>query len=418
MTEKLLQFIWQYQYFNKSQLQSTEGENIILVSTGLLNNNQGPDFLNARIKVGNTFLAGSIELHLKTSDWHKHHHEHDPNYKNVILHVVYNHDLEKHEFPVLELQSRISKIIIEKYYFIMSKEAFVPCESSLTKVKEIIWSKWKERLLVERLTRKSKKVYEFLNLNSFNWEESFWWILARNFGSTVNADAFEKIAQSIPHTIIVKHRNSVHQIEALLFGQANLLAGKWHDQYAVMLFKEYAFLSRKYTLQSIHIPLHFLRMRPSNFPSIRLAQLAMLLHQSNHLLQRILEEDTIDEIRDCIAITANDYWHYRYRFDELSNYKPKKIGEDMVNNIFINSIIPILFTYGDYHNQESYKIKALTWLEQIRAEKNSFTNGFVKLQVSNLNAFDSQALIELKQQYCDLKRCLECSVGNTLFKPD
>ena len=416
MTEKLLQFIWQFQYFNKAKLQTTEGDEVSLIHPGQLTKNQGPDFTNGRIKIGATTFVGSVELHIKASDWQKHRHDGDYNYKNVILHVVYKNDVEKSELPVLELESRIPKLILQRYDALMNQGRFVACENSLSQVKAITWTGWKERLLAERLSRKAQKVKEFLQLNNFNWEESFWWLLARNFGGKVNGDAFEAVANSIPLTILTRYKISIHQLEALLLGQAGLLHGGQMDSYAQMLYKEYQFLSKKYHLVPVQSPVHFLRMRPGNFPTIRLAQLAMLVHKSSHLLQNILETDKVEDVRSWLDVTANDYWHYRYRIDEPSAYMPKRMGEDMVNNLLINTVAPFLFFYGEYHGKEAYKIKALTWLEHIRAEKNSITNGFTKLDISNQTAFDSQALIELKNQYCDAKRCLECSIGYSLLR--
>lgn len=416
MTEKLFQFIWQFQYFNKSQLKTTEGEDLILIHPGQLNKNQGPDFLNARIRIGPAILVGSVELHIKTSDWQKHQHDKDANYNNVILHVVYQHDVERSDLPVLELADRVSKVILDRYDALMLKGEFIACENSLSTIKEITWISWKERLLAERLYRKTHGIHEFLKESNYNWEESFWCLLARNFGGKVNADAFQAIAQTIPITVLAKQKNSIHQLEALLLGQAGFLHGDLKDSYAQMLFKEYLFLSKKYKLQPVLNPVHFLRMRPSSFPAVRLAQLAMLIHNSKHVLLNILEVDRIEEVRSWLDVTANDYWHYRYRFDEPSSYTPKRIGEDMINNVLINSIVPFLFCYGSYHNKEIYKSKALTWLEHIRAEKNSITASFTRLKVSNVTAFDSQALIELKNQYCAVKRCLECAIGNALLR--
>lgn len=416
MTEKLLQFIWQFQYFNKNQLQTTEGEDILLLQPGQLNKNQGPDFINARIKIGNTILAGSIELHLKTSDWHKHKHDEDENYKNVVLHVVYLNDNAEFKLPVLELAPRIPKIILERYDSLMSNSAYIACENSMALVKDITWASWKERLLAERLTRKSQKLNELLQLNNFNWEESFWWLLARTFGGKVNADAFQALAASIPLTVLGRHRSGIHQLEALLLGQAGILHARLEDSYAVMLYKEYQFLSKKYKLHPIQFPIHLLRMRPGSFPTIRLAQMAMLIHQSSHLLMTILDADSVEEVTGRLDVTANDYWHYRYRFDEPSAFLPKRVGEDMVNSILINAVIPFMFCYGSFHKKEQYKTKALEWLEHTRAERNSITKEFTRLKVPNNSAFDSQALLELKSQYCDVKRCLECSIGYSLLR--
>lgn len=418
MTERLLQFIWQFQYFNKSELATTSGETIHIIHPGQYNSNQGPDFLNAKIKIGKTIWAGSVELHLKTSDWGKHHHQTDKNYNNVILHVVWEDDQidNKKSIPVIELKSRVSKILLQRYEELMNSSSFIPCEKMIHSVRDIIWKSWKERLLAERLLRKAKIVVTYLQQNNFHWEETFWWLLARNFGMKVNADAFEDMARSFPVNILAKHKSQIHQLEALLFGQAGLLDSRVEEDYPKLLQKEYKFLQSKYKIKPIHIPLHFLRMRPGNFPTIRLAQLAMLVQGSAYLFSKIKEGSSVKAIRKLFDVTANDYWHYHYRFDETSSFKKKKLGDTMIDNIIINTVCPVLFAYGNYHNENKYKDKALKWLEQTTAETNSITKGFLKLNIENKNAYDSQALIELKNEYCNKKRCLECSVGNYLLK--
>ena len=418
MTERLLQYIWQFQYFSRSELQTTQGENIQVLFPGKPNTNQGPDFLNAQIKIGNTTLAGSVELHLKTSQWQEHGHQNDPNYKNVILHVVFEDDtkINASSVPVLELQSRISTVLLQRYNSLMQAGTFISCANSIAGVKEITWTAWKERLLAERLTRKSNLVFDFLKKNNYHWEETFWWMLARNFGMKVNSDAFEAIAQSIPVNILAKHKNQIHQLEALLLGQAGLLNGAFNDDYPQLLQREYSFLKKKYNLKPTHIRVQSLRMRPGNFPAIRLAQLAMLIQHSAHLFSRILETENVLEIKKLFEVTANDYWHYHYTIDELSGFKKKTIGKEMMENVVINSIVPVLFAYGLHHKEEKYKTKALNWLEATAAERNAVTKGFSALQLANKTAYDSQAYIELKTQYCDQKHCLQCAVGNALLK--
>jgi len=414
--EKLLQYIWQFQYFNKSQLQTASGESLQIIFPGKLNNNQGPDFTNAQIKIDNTTLVGSVELHLKTSQWNEHGHSNDTNYKNVVLHVVLENDLLQSGVPLLELNSRISNLLLDKYTDLMNSTTFIPCAKAVSEVKEITWLSWKERLLAERLTRKSSIVFKFLEENNAHWEESFWWMLARNFGVKVNAEAFEAMARSLPVNILAKHKNQIHQLEALLFGQAGLLEESFAEDYPKLLQREYNFLKKKYNLAPIHNPVHFLRMRPGNFPTIRLSQLAALIQNSAHLFSKILEIEKLSEIKKLFDVTANDYWHYHYRFDESSSFKKKTIGKDMIDNVIINTIVPVLFAYGLYHKEEKYKNKAVLWLEELPAEVNSITKGFAGLKLSNLSAFDSQSFIELKTQYCDNKHCLRCAVGNTLLK--
>lgn len=416
MTERLLQYIWQFQHFNKTGLTTITDEPIRVIFPGRLNNNQGPDFTDAKIKIGNAIWGGHIELHIKTSDWEKHKHQLDDNYKNVILHIVWENDIEKNDIPVLELKDKVSKILLKKYEDLMNASSFIPCEKSIQDINNIIWKSWKERLLAERLLRKAKTVETYLQQNNHHWEETFWWLLARNFGTKINADAFEAIARSIPLNILAKHKNQVHQLEALLFGQAGLLKNKFAEDYPKMLQKEYSFLKTKYALNPIHQAVYFLRMRPGNFPSVRLAQLAMLIHESVHLFSKIKEAASVKEIKQWFDITANDYWHYHYRFDETSSFKKKKLGMTMINNIIINTLVPVLFAYGNYRDEIKYKEQALKWLEDVSPEKNSIIKWFEALDIENKNAYDSQSLIELKNEYCNKKRCLECGVGNAILR--
>ena len=417
MSERLLQYIWQFQYYNSNNLTTVDGDIVQINYPGIFNTNQGPDFLEGKIKVTDTIWAGNIELHIKSSDWNLHKHSDDKNYNNIILHVVWENDIELGlPFPVLELQNRVSNFLLSRYEELMKASAFIPCQSSINKVDVLTWNSWKDRLLAERLQQKASVVFDHLSKNNNHWEETFWWLLASNFGIKVNSIAFEKIAKSLPISILAKHKNQIHQLEALLFGQAGLLENTFKDDYPAMLQKEYLFYKSKYKLQPIQASLFFLRMRPANFPSIRLAQLAMLINQSVNLFSIIKESKSLKEIKSLLNVTANDYWHYHYVFDESTAFKEKNTGTQMINNILINTIVPIVFAYGLFNKEEDYKNKALEWLEEISAEKNSITNAYAQLGIENNNAFDSQALIQLKNEYCDKKRCLECAVGNRLFK--
>lgn len=417
MTERLLQYIWQFQCFNAKELQTSKGETLQVIHPGMFNTNQGPDFTDAKIKIDSTTWAGSIELHIQSSHWNNHKHSGDINYKNVVLHVVWDDDTDlKLSFSTLVLQDKVSKILLGRYEELMNATTFIPCEKIVSQVNEITWAAWKERLLVERLQLKTKVIFDYLKSNNNHWEQALWWLLAKNFGIKINSAAFETMARSIPIGILAKHKNQLHQIEALLFGQAGLLDGSFEEDYPKLLQREYRFLNKKYNLPKIKSNLAFLRMRPSNFPTVRLAQLAMLVHKSLHLFSRIKESAKLDEIRKLLAVTANDYWHYHYVLDEASAFKKKTLGLQMINNILINTVMPVLFAYGLHQNENNYKDKALRWLEEISAEKNSITRGFSLLQLPNKNAFDSQAFIQLKNEYCNKKRCLDCAVGNKLLR--
>lgn len=420
MTEKLLQFIWQFQYFNKSELHTEEGDVLQIIKSGIYNSNQGPDFLEASIKVAAVKLFGNIELHVKASDWFKHQHSSDKNYSNIVLHVVWENDVKEHnkiEFPTLTLQNRIPKILLQRYEQLMNEGNVLHCKNFLPALSNIGWIAWKERLLIERLEIKSKKVLNFLEETHQHWEEVFWWMIAANFGIKVNSELFEAVAKSISINILAKHKNQIHQLEALLLGQANLLKEDFEEDYPKLLQREYLFLFKKYKLVKVNAAAHFLRMRPANFPTIRLAQLAMLIKNVSHLFSKIKEMNDVDKVRKLFNITCNDYWHYHFVFDETTNYKPKHLGEQMIDNILINTIIPVLFSYGLHQNEQVYKDKALRWLSEIKPEENSITKSWKLLSIENKNAFDSQALIHLKNNYCQNKRCLECAVGNKILKP-
>ena len=417
MTERLLQYIWQFQYHTSIDLQTTHGQNLKIISAGTYNTNQGPDFLNAKIIIDNTTWVGSIELHITSGDWKLHNHSRDKNYNNVILHVVWNDNIELSlPFPTLELQNHVSNLLLNRYEQLMQSQRFIPCENIINNTGPFIVTKWKERLLVERLQQKTLYIKGFLQTNNFHWEETFWWMLARNFGTRVNSDAFERIAQGISIKIIAKHKIQVLQIEALLMGQAGLLCKVFTDDYPVMLQKEYLFMQNKYQLIPITEPLYFLRMRPANFPTVRLAQLAVLLHQSVHLFSTLKEIQLLKDAISFFNITANDYWHYHYVFDEISPFQKKTLGKQMVLNVFINTVIPILYAYGHFTDNILYIDKALNWLQQVTPENNNITAGFLSLGIDNNSAFDSQALIQLKTEYCDKKYCLQCAIGNNLLK--
>jgi hypothetical protein len=421
MREEILQYIWKFQYYNNKSLLCTNGDRISVIHPGTHNYNQGPDFTEARIKINDTLWAGNVELHINSSHWNLHKHSADNNYSNIILHVVWDHDTEIKDangtdLPTLELQSRVSKLLLEKYRQLMETPQFIPCEKLEINISGLALTGWKQRLAAERLLLKSENIFEILQQTNFHWEETFWWLITANFGLKVNSETFKKIAQSLPLPLLAKHKNSIIQIEAFLFGQAGLLEKDFEEKYPAMLKKEYEFYRKKYKLQPVDGGLHFLRMRPANFPTIRLAQLAMLIHNSEHLFSKIKETALVKELKEMFAVEANDYWHYHYIFDEESDFKIKRLGKQMIENILINTVVPIVFCYGLHHNDEYYKEKAIKWLEEIQPEKNDITKGFENLGYSNKSAFDSQAFIQLKNHYCNNKLCLECVIGNSLLK--
>ncbi len=417
VSEKLLQFIWQQQYFSKKQLHTADGEMLEIISPGILNVNQGPDFLNGRIKLGDTKWAGNIELHIKTSDYYLHKHHEDEHYNNVVLHVVWQHDdPDFKRIPVLELEPLVSTVLLQRYARLQESEPFVACGKMLSSFGGLTWVKWKERMLIERMEEKTASVTTLLVRTGNHWEEVFWRLIARNFGYKVNADLFESVAESLPVELLAKHKNNQVQIEALLFGQANLLDEDCSDYYSVLLNREYKFLSNKYRLQPVPARVCYLRMRPANFPTIRMSQLASLVFNSSHLFSKIKAANAFYEIRQMLAVTANDYWQTHYKFGEESAHKPKQLGAEMMNNIIINTVVPVVFAYGMAHSLPALKEKALNWLDNAEPELNTITRGWKDLGIPNKSAADSQALLHLKNKYCNKKHCLQCAIGNAILK--
>ncbi|THU32511.1 DUF2851 family protein [Niastella caeni] len=418
MTERLLQYIWQFQYFNKEALILDNGDAFQVIHPGRYNTNQGPDFLEAKIRIEDTLWVGHVELHLKTSDWFRHAHQFDRNYDNVILHVVWENDLRDKDarIPVFSLQSKVPMLLLKQYEHWMNSAGFIACGNQIRDVSRINWISWRERLLAERMQRKSATVFSFLLQTNQHWEETFWWLLARNFGAVLNFEPFEALAKTLPVTVLARYKNKLPVLEALLLGQSGLLEGEFEDEYPMMLQKEYLHFKAKYKLEPIRQAVHFMRTRPVNFPTVRLAQLAMLVHQSNHLFAYIRETTALHDIKKLLAVTASTFWDQHYTFYKKSVHRPKKLGNQMIDTLIINAIVPVLFSYGLLHNEEQYKNRALNWLDELEPERNAITNGFEELGIVNKSACDSQALLELKSHYCDPKKCLDCAVGNALLK--
>lgn len=423
-TEDFLHYIWKFRLFERENLQTTDGDELEIFSAGLHNSDSGPDFHNARIRIGETVWAGNVEVHLSASDWQKHGHTHDGAYDNVILHVVYRNDVplflpNGRKVPTLELLSRISEELYTKYHkLVFGNQSFIPCEAGIATVDGLTMQNWLTRVLVERMEKRSANVTAALELNKGDWEETFYQFLAANFGFKVNALPFELMAKSLPQLILAKNKNNPMQIEALIFGQAGFLAGEFKDDYPLKLQKEYEYLRKKYNLKPIENHLwKFMRLRPQNFPTIRLAQFAALIVQSNHLLSKILEIKEVKTLRGLFTeIKVNEYWEDHYRFDAESKPSSKNMGDGSVDILLLNTVALFLFSYGKQHQQQYYISRSLKLLENLPAEKNNIITDFVNLGVKIDTAFESQALLELKNNYCNYKKCLQCGVGNKILK--
>ncbi|MFT5648165.1 MAG: hypothetical protein ACI976_002861 [Aureispira sp.] len=426
--EVFLHYVWKLKLFDFKELRTIDDETIELVNVGTHNHNTGPDFSNARIRIGGTLWAGSVEIHKKSSDWLLHQHQTDKAYNNTILHVVYEHDqniyrVDGTPIPTLELKNKIPDQYIQRYWELSTSKQKIPCEHRFFTVPASLKAIWLERLVVERLEDKTLEIKRSLELTQNNWEETFYQFLARNFGAKQNSTAFEALAKSLPLKIISKHKNNLFQLEALLLGQAGFLSKeetqKTSDVYWVKLQKEYDFLVKKYQLITLNASSwQFGRMRPANFPTIRLAQFAVLIHQSTHLFSKILVEPNVTYLRKMFLIHLDGYWMDHYRLGEESPKRKKSLGGGTVDLILINTIAPFLFVYGDYKGIEDYKERAIHLLQTIQPEQNSIIANWQNLGMATDSAHDTQGLLQLKKKYCDSKRCLSCSIGHKILQMD
>lgn len=422
MNEDFLQYLWKTRCFDHHYLITTEGEPVEIIRQGMHNRDSGPDFFNARIRIGETLWAGNVEVHLRASDWKRHRHDDDEAYQNVILHVVYEADEPLYRssgelIPTLELNGRIDLKLYDKYQELRRSRGWIPCAKQLAGVDSLTLTGWLGRMMVERLETRSETILQQLHQNNFNWDECFYRHLARYFGMKVNADPFEWLAASLPYQILAKHADHVNQVEALVFGQAGLLPEKDGDEYARRLQKEYRFLRRKYQLSPLS-PSHwkFMRMRPVNFPTVRLAQFASLMMRSPRLFRACLEARGPEELVALFSVRTSPYWHYHYRFGMPAERRTKSLGLLSVRTLIINTVAPFLFVYGRRTGDESYCERALDILTSLEPEVNVITEGWKMHGIVAASAFESQALLQLKKQYCDRKLCLDCGIGCSLLK--
>ena len=416
MKEEFLQFIWKQGLFIKNDLKTMDGKLVEIISPGQTNSDSGPDFFNARVRIGETIWAGNVEIHQKSSHWYQHRHDTDAAYNNVILHVVEQHDkpvqVKNHELPTLEI--RYPAEILENYEQLLKSKRWVPCEEKLPDVDPFILRFWYSSLMIERLQSKTGDILTILEQNKNNWNETFYQLLSRNFGMKTNALPFEMLAKSLPLNVLSKHKNNLFQLEALLFGQSGLLnATLLGDDYLLSLRKEYSYLYKKYGLSGIESHLwKFMRLRPINFPTIRIAQLATLIHHSSALFSRILETENPNELRKLFDVSASEYWNTHYSFNKISkDNHSKTLGDTAFNNLVINTIVPMLFVYGDQHLDQTMKDRALQLLEKLAPESNQIIRKWNEMGIDCRSAFETQALLQLKNSYCANKKCLNCQLG-------
>lgn len=422
MREEFLHYLWRHQRFDCSNLLTTQGHAISLLARGDYNRDAGPDFADARLRINSTLWAGHVEIHVLSSDWLAHGHHEDPAYDNVILHVVLEEDepvfrRSGSRIPCLELRGRIPPGLIRNWWRLQHNEYWVPCQYQLGAVPELTRSAWLDRLAVERLQRRTEQMARQLQENSRDWEETFYQYLVSGFGLKVNADAFAMLARITPCKLLLRHRDSLRQLEALLFGQAGLLPADSPEEYPQLLAREYALLQRKYNLQPLAATAwKFMRLRPANFPTVRLAQLAMLLHRTGHLAGKVLAAAQLREIYNMFELELGGYWRQHYRFGTPATRKHAgTLGPTTLRLFLINAIIPFIFLYGQERDDPRFRQRALDWLAALPAEDNRQIRQWKKLGWPARSALQSQALLELKHKWCEAGRCLDCSVGHVIL---
>jgi len=425
MKEELLHYAWRMRRFHHHDLRTTDGQSVDILHPGQHNPDAGPDFLNARLRVGDTLWAGNVEMHLRSSDWLQHRHQEDLAYDNVILHVVFEDDQPIARttgslIPCLEMKNRISRRLAAHYQRLLHNESWVPCAEALPTVNELTRHLWLDRLAAERLEQKAGLMTKRLTQNQEDWEATFYQFLARSFGSKVNGDPMEMLAQQTPLLLLKKYRHSLFQMEALLFGQSGLLEQQdWTDEYPRRLLQEYRFLQKKHGLRPIPLQAwKFMRLRPANFPTIRIAQLAALLYQTASLFSKVMSAQDVKELENVFEVKLSNYWWEHYTFDNASRRQQKALGQSTVHLIIINTIVPFLFLYGKRKGDARMQDKALNVLEDLRPEQNRIIRGWKKVGMNAQSAYQSQALLQLKSAYCDQRRCLECAIGNALLKEE
>ena len=421
MKEDFLHYLWKFKKFDSLNLKTFDGEEITIVNVGQYLELAGPDFFNAQIVIGKQKWAGNVEIHLKSSDWYVHHHERDEAYENVILHVVWEHDTEifrsnNTEIPVLELKTYIDAATIANYQYLMVPKSWIYCEKQLRDIKEFTLKNWQERLFFERLERKSNPIFELLKRTNNDWESVLFCLLAKNFGLNTNGEIFFKIAQTISFSTIRKESFEVENLEALLLGIAGLLDAEKEDNYFKDLKFRYFYLLHKYQIEKkVFEPVQFFKHRPDNFPTIRLSQLANLYHVQQNLFSVISTSNSVKNIYEVFDVSASEYWQNHYQFDKESPKKKKKLSKSFIDLVIINTIIPLQFAYAKSQGKEISE-DLIQLINGVAPEKNAIIDKFRSFGIKAENAFETQSLLQLKNEYCNKSRCLECAFGMELLK--
>jgi hypothetical protein len=425
MTEAFLHYVWQYQYFDKSALTTTDGETVSVFNPGFPNAHAGPDFFNARIRIGGMDWVGNVEIHIHASGWTDHKHDADDAYGNVILHVVWNEDKKiKHKdtsrLPTIELKSRVAEQLLLHYRKLVNSPGKIPCAASLGQVTDLTRLSMLDKALMYRLEARAFQIQNIFKYNNNDWEETTYQLLSRNFGFKVNAEPFEQLARSLPCKILQRHANQPQQVEALLFGQAGFLDEKLRDDYFSLLCREYSLLEKKYSLHSGRMnkaQWRFLRLRPANFPSLRLAQLASLVCREKNIFSKILEARSFQSLHQLFSVEQSVYWQHHYRFFKSVPEKIPPLGSSSINNLIINTVVPLQVSYGKIKDDPGLIDCAVEILQHVSPEDNAIVKNWKALGFKITSAADSQALIELHNSFCLKRRCLDCNIGFSILQP-
>lgn len=425
MNESFLHYIWQFQYFDKSGLQTTDGEPVMIFNPGNRNAHAGPDFLNAKVKIGGIEWVGSAEIHINSSGWTDHKHDTDDAYENVVLHVVWKEDkkIKRKDLsvlPTIELKNRVHDKLLLQYRKLINRPEKIPCASFLGNVPVLTKVSMLDRALMDRLESKAILVQSALKQNNNDWDETAYQMLCKNFGFKVNGEPFEQLSRSLPYKCLLKQADQLHQVEALLFGQAGFLEDKSGDEYFLRLKREYALLGKKYSLWDNRLSKaqwRFLRLRPANFPTRRLAQLASLLCRKKNIFSRILAAGSHKELQELLNAEQSPYWQHHYNFSRFIDEEIAGLGTMSIDNIIINTVVPLLVAYGKAKDDQHFIDRAVDILQRISSEDNTIVKGWRTTGIESKTAADSQALIELHNNFCLKRRCLDCTIGFSIMQP-
>ena len=410
MKEEFIYYLWENRLLSKD-IQTVDGESVYVISVGNRNYDSGPDFLNARIRIGKTLWVGHVEIHVNASDWFRHGHQGDDAYKNVILHVVYWNDSDRLTIPTIEIKGKFDEGLYEKYNGFLRSRKWIPCERLIAGIQQFTWLSWLERVVVERLETEVKDVFSKLVTNNYDWEETLYQRIMRYCGLKVNNEAFERLSMLLPLRILRKHIDNPLQIEAMFFGCAGFLERKFTESYPVLLQREFKMLKSKFNLSVMPMAYwKFLRLRPPNFPTVRLAQMASMVCTYENLFSKLRTVKDLDSVRDLFNVGVNEYWDTHFQFEKPSKVMKKRLGATAIDVLVINAVIPVLFSCGIYHDDQDLKNRSLAFLNAMEPEDNVVIRRFDELGVRVQNAQQSQALLHLYNCYCRKRNCLKCRV--------